>query len=79
MLTSVLMRTITAISVGLSMVFPCLPSEATPPSPPPNFVLILADDLGYGDLGCYGSTRIRTPQLDALAESGLRFTDFHSS
>ena len=46
---------------------------------PPNIVVILADDLGYGDIGCYGSPRIRTPHLDALAAGGLRFTDFHSS
>ena len=44
----------------------------------PNVILILADDLGYGDLGCYGSTRQRTPVLDELAESGLRLTNFHA-
>ncbi len=48
-------------------------------APPPNIVLIMADDLGYGDLGCYGSRLSRTPHIDALAEGGLRFTDFHSS
>lgn len=47
--------------------------------PPPNFVLILIDDLGYGDLGAYGNTRHRTPHLDRLAAEGLRFTDFHSN
>jgi arylsulfatase A len=41
-------------------------------------VLILADDLGYGDLGCYGSPVIRTPHLDRMAAEGLRFTDFYS-
>jgi arylsulfatase A-like enzyme len=45
----------------------------------PNIVLILADDLGYGDLGCYGSQVIKTPNLDALAQGGMRFTDFHSN
>ena len=45
----------------------------------PNFVLIMADDLGYGDIGCYGSQRIETPHLDHLAAEGMRFTDFHSS
>lgn len=45
----------------------------------PNVVLILADDLGYGDTGCYGSTINRTPNIDALAAGGIRFTDFHSS
>mgnify|MGYP001627928313 CR=1 FL=1 len=48
-------------------------------APPPNVVLIVADDLGYGDLGCYGSEVNETPHLDALAESGVRFTDFHSA
>ncbi|MCW3136324.1 MAG: sulfatase-like hydrolase/transferase [Canidatus Methanoxibalbensis ujae] len=45
----------------------------------PNFVIIMADDLGYGDIGCYGSERIRTPHLDRLAVEGMWFTDFHSS
>ncbi|HOK76408.1 MAG TPA: sulfatase [Verrucomicrobiota bacterium] len=43
----------------------------------PNIVIILADDLGYGDLGCYGSPTIRTPNLDRMAAEGLRFTDFY--
>lgn len=46
---------------------------------PPNFVVILADDMGYGDASCYGGTAYRTPHLDALAASGMRFTDFHSN
>jgi len=45
----------------------------------PNIVLILADDLGYGDLACYGNPKNRTPHLDRLAREGLRFTDFHSN
>jgi len=43
-------------------------------SPPPNIVFILADDLGYGDLGCYGQRRIHTPNIDRLASDGVRFT-----
>lgn len=46
---------------------------------PPNILLIYADDLGYGDLSCYGATRIQTPNIDRLAREGLRFTDAHSS
>jgi len=46
---------------------------------PPNIILIMADDLGYGDLRCYGSERIHTPNIDFLAENGLRFTDFHAN
>lgn len=45
---------------------------------PPNIVLILADDLGYGDVGCYGQTRIRTPNLDRLAAEGTRYTQFYA-
>lgn len=45
---------------------------------PPNVVLIFADDLGYGDLGCYGATKVRTPNIDQLAADGRRFTDAHS-
>lgn len=44
---------------------------------PPNVVVILCDDLGYGDLGCYGATDIPTPHLDRLAADGVRFTDFY--
>src|SRR4051812_15876215 len=43
----------------------------------PNIVLIMADDLGYGELGCYGQKLIKTPRIDELARGGLRFTDFH--
>ena len=46
---------------------------------PPNILLIMADDLGYGDIGCYGSKTIVTPNLDRLASEGMRFTDFHSN
>ncbi|EMI54978.1 arylsulfatase A [Rhodopirellula sallentina SM41] len=45
----------------------------------PNVVLILADDLGYGDLGCYGATKVQTPNIDAIAAAGRRFTDAHSA
>jgi arylsulfatase A-like enzyme len=44
----------------------------------PNIVFIMADDLGYSSLGCYGNTGIRTPNIDRLAQDGLRFTDYHS-
>ena len=45
----------------------------------PNVVLIFADDLGYGDLGCYGATKVQTPNIDRLAKEGRRFTDAHSA
>jgi len=45
----------------------------------PNIIFILCDDLGYGDLGCYGNPVIRTPHLDKLASEGMRFTDFYAA
>lgn len=57
------------------------PQVAAPrPAAPakPNIIFILADDLGYGDLGCYGQTKIKTPNIDRLAGEGIRFTDFYA-
>jgi arylsulfatase A len=45
----------------------------------PNILFIMADDLGYGSLSCYGSKEIKTPNIDRLAANGMRFTDFHSN
>jgi arylsulfatase A-like enzyme len=44
----------------------------------PNIIFIMADDLGYGDLGCYGQEKIQTPRIDQLAREGMRFTDFYA-
>ena len=51
---------------------------AADPPRRPNIVFILADDLGYGDVGCYGQKRIKTPNIDRLAREGMRFTDFYA-
>ncbi len=59
-----------ALGVGLS---PAAEEERKP-----NILILLADDLGYGELGCYGQEIIKTPNLDALAAKGLRFTDFYA-
>ncbi|HRP05395.1 MAG TPA: sulfatase-like hydrolase/transferase, partial [Opitutaceae bacterium] len=45
----------------------------------PNIILIVSDDVGYGDIGCYGATHVRTPNLDRLAREGTRFTDAHAT
>ena len=80
---------VSSIAVGLCMgtVFAAAkshdPDQSMPDksvceaAPKPNILLILADDLGYHDLGFQGSERIRTPHLDQLAQMGVRFTDGH--
>lgn len=52
--------------------------ESTVPESPPNFIFIMADDLGYGDVGAYGQQWIETPNLDKLAEQGMTFTQFYA-
>jgi arylsulfatase A-like enzyme len=70
-----LQRTIRRFALaGLAAFLPPAAAE----SRPPNVVLMIADDLGYGDLGCQGATKIATPRIDSLAREGLRFTDAHS-
>lgn len=54
-------------------------SENTGKPQQPNIVFILADDIGYGDLSCYGATRVKTPNVDRLAASGVRFMNAHSA
>ena len=50
-----------------------------PARPGPNIVLIYADDVGYGDISCYGATQVKTPNLDKLAGAGIHFTNVHAS
>jgi arylsulfatase A-like enzyme len=56
-------------------------SVTNPPPAPrrPSILLIVADNIGYGDLGCYGQTKVRTPNLDKLAKDGIRFTSFYTA
>jgi hypothetical protein len=44
----------------------------------PNIIFVMVDDMGYGDLGCYGQKEIKTPNIDHLASEGIRFTNFYS-
>ena len=57
--------------------FACKPSPKGPEKP--NIIYILADDLGYGDVGAYGQQKIETPNIDALARSGMLFTQHYTS
>ena len=67
-------RTIRRFAIaGLTALLPAAAKDS-----PPNVVLMVADDLGYGDLGCQGATKIATPRIDSLAKDGVRFTDAHS-
>ena len=58
---------------------PYWPEAPKRPKGAPNILVILFDDVGFSDFGCYGSPTIRTPHLDRLAAEGLRFTDFYSA
>ncbi len=63
-----------AVAAALAPALRAEPAAA----PPPNIIFILADDLGYGDLGCYGQREIQTPNIDRLAREGMRFTQFYA-
>src|SRR6185369_8548987 len=64
------------IAAGMVLVLPTVLAGEIPPKP--NIIFILADDLGYGDLGCYGQKKIKTPNLDKLAREGIRFTSCYA-
>ena len=61
------------------LIFISFLTSCTQRTNPPNIVIFLTDDLGYGDLGCYGNQIIRTPNIDQLALQGVLFTDFHAA
>lgn len=65
--------------LGAAQVAASCSREPPSSSPPPNIVLILTDDQGYGDLGCYGAENLSTPHLDRLASEGIRFTSFYAA
>jgi arylsulfatase A-like enzyme len=72
-------RSLAFLFIALAIAIDRYALAADAPHPLPNIVIILADDVGFGDIGCYGATRVRTPNLDHFAEQGLRFTDAHAS
>ncbi|QDT30095.1 Arylsulfatase [Gimesia panareensis] len=65
-------------AIILSCVVSTVSSAAASEKQPPNIVFIIADDLGYKELGCYGQKYIKTPNIDELAKDGIRFTQFYS-
>jgi arylsulfatase A-like enzyme len=73
------MRATGILAVFLLSLLSSLSASAAEPAKnrPPNVVIVYADDLGYGDLGCYGAKGYTTPNLDRLAREGVRFTDFY--
>jgi arylsulfatase A-like enzyme len=68
------------LSIGLPVLSEALPAlgQSSRPARRPNIIFILADDLGYSHLGCYGQKEIATPNIDRLAAEGMRFTDFYA-
>lgn len=71
------MKTYAFFAAWLGLTVPLWASAAEPPRKP-NVIFILADDLGYAELGCYGQKKIRTPFIDRLASQGMRFTENYS-
>src|SRR5947209_18324307 len=68
---------ITTMLLGTILYVGAQAQEPAKADRPPNVVIILADDQGYGDLGCYGTKDFETPNLDDMAKEGVRFTDFY--
>jgi len=71
------MKTTSIVRLALGCLLGTLVLNSAAAAPPPNIIIIFADDLGYGDLGCYGHPSIRTPNLDRMAAEGMRLTDFY--
>jgi len=68
-----------SLAAGATLVRQSVSPAGAAPRRTPNIVIIFADDLGYGDLGCYGHPTIRTPHLDRMAAGGMRFTQFYAA
>ena len=72
-------RSLRAIALCCLLTIMGSASAATLPSEPPNILVILVDDLGYGDLSSYGATDLKTPHIDGLIKSGMRFDHFYAN
>jgi arylsulfatase A-like enzyme len=70
---------VTRFLIIAALLLPVVHSAVAAENGKPNIVLIYVDDLGYGDVGCYGAQRVETPHVDRLAKEGLRFTDGHAA
>lgn len=74
------MRTTLLLGIGATLLTSCTlkPKEEKKPLQKPNVIFLIADDIGYGDLSCYGEKTIHTPNVDKLASRGIRFTNAHA-
>ena len=66
------------ITLSFTLAFSCIVPVVAQDASKPNFVVIFVDDMGYNDLGCYGSKIIKTPRLDQMAKEGVKFTSFYA-
>ncbi len=73
------MKNVLFIAICLTAITACSPAKRKPVDKKPNIIFIYTDDVGYGDLSCYGATGVQTPNVDFLARNGIKFTDGHSS
>ncbi|MEI6276075.1 MAG: sulfatase [Prolixibacteraceae bacterium] len=73
------MKTMIRYSSLLAAAAACFHASGTPKPKPVNIIVVFIDDMGYGDLGCYGATGYTTPNLDKMASQGIRFTNFVSA
>lgn len=73
------LRTLVLFAAVVFILLPVAAPSATAETNRPNFIIVFADDQGYQDLGCFGSPDIETPNIDRMAEEGMRFTNFYSA